>query len=97
MQKLGKIYEKTKRKRSLPHFDVIFVGLLGGDQSKQKKIDLCFLQIFWASSSRNHSPTARDVGIGQARTTAFAGADSPTTWPFISSMPKWFSVSEPKS
>ena len=46
---------------------MIFAGILGGDQTKQKKIDLFFLQNFSASSSRNHSRAAKSFYAGRMR------------------------------
>ena len=54
MQKLEVIWVKIK-KRSSPHFDVIFVEILGGVPSKQMNIDLASCKI----SRRLHLETFR--------------------------------------
>ena len=58
------ILMKTK-KRSSPHFKVIFVGILGGDQWKQKKIDLVSCIVENTEALAENSPPGVGLDCGK--------------------------------
>ena len=55
-----------KQKKVFTNFCVIFARILGGEQSKQRLVDLVFCNAFSAGSSRNPSRAVKSYAAREA-------------------------------